>query len=65
MKGQSSIKDWPSVVDLRECMDRPDPQWEAWRNSVPDKHWARFDLSAVRLGYELGKVVASQESYDE
>lgn len=27
-------------------------EFEAWRDSLPEKHWAKYDLSACRLGWE-------------
>lgn len=27
-------------------------EFETWRDSLPEKHWAKYDLSACRLGWE-------------
>lgn len=32
-----------------------DPAFDAWRDSLPKTHWARFDLSACRLGWDAGR----------
>jgi hypothetical protein len=48
----------PSINDLVKRIDAPDPVFDTWRNSVPDKHWATKDLSALRIGYELGRIAA-------
>lgn len=36
-----------------------DPGFRAFVESMPDKHWARYDLSAVRLGWEAHKTLHS------
>jgi hypothetical protein len=46
----------PTFADLVKKLGTPDSVFEAWRDATADKHWARFDLSALRLGYELGKA---------
>jgi len=28
------------------------PEFTAWCDTLPEKHWARYDLSACRLGWE-------------
>lgn len=38
----------------REAGD--DREFHDWVDAQPDKHWAKYDLSAMRLGYELGKL---------
>lgn len=44
------------IEDLEQRLSFPaDSVFNTWRDSVPDKHWAKRDLSAVRIGYELGK----------
>ena len=32
-----------------------DPEFRAFVESMPDSHWAKYDLSAVRLGWEAHK----------
>jgi len=49
--------EWPSIDDVCAAAMREDAEFSAWRNSVPDKHWVRLDLSALRVGYELGGAV--------
>ena len=54
--------EWPTLAALEKKLWAEDAEFSAWRNSIPDKHWARTDLSALRLGYELGKQVAGVEN---
>ena len=35
--------------------NKPDPEFEAFVKSLPQNHWARYDLSAVRLGWDAYK----------
>lgn len=44
----------PDVPELMTKLDTPDAVFEAWRNRQDDKSWVRLDLSALRIGYELG-----------
>ena len=48
----------PTVDELMPRLGIDDPLFSAWRNSIPDKHWTRLDLSALRIGYELGRAAA-------
>ena len=41
--------------ELDACLQQPDPLFDAWRDSLPDTYWARYDLSAVRLGFHFGR----------
>lgn len=34
----------------------PDSEFRAFVDSLPQKHWAKYDLSAVRLGWEARKA---------
>lgn len=36
--------------------DTRDLEFEAWRDSLPATHWARYDLSACRLGWEAARA---------
>lgn len=47
----------PTLEDLQARLLADDAAFSAWRDAIPDKHWARLDLSALRLGYELGKAI--------
>jgi len=49
----------PSVQELQQLVAREDAVFSAWRDKQPDKHWAMLDLSALRIGYELGKACAA------
>ena len=46
------------LQQLIECkfLGTPDPEFQAFVDRMPDKHWARYDLSAVRLGWEARKT---------
>lgn len=41
-----------------------DPAFDAWVKTLPEKHWAKYDLSACRLGWEAKKAkrIAADES---
>lgn len=53
---------WPSIEAVCRAATSDDPAFATWRNAVPDKHWVRLDLSALRVGFELGKAVAARIS---
>ena len=40
---------------LMKKLGTPDPDWQAFVDSLPDKYWAKYDLSALRLGWEAAK----------
>ena len=48
----------PTIEELAKRQAQDDPVFAAWRDSVPDKHWVKLDLSALRIGYELGRALA-------
>lgn len=50
-----------SIAELEKRADGEDAQFTAWRNAIPDKHWVRLDLHALRVGYELGKTNAKAD----
>ena len=33
-----------------------DTEFQAFIDKMPDKHWSKYDLSAVRLGWEAHKI---------
>lgn len=37
--------------ELNDLLLEPDPSFHAWRDTIPQKYWARYDLSAVKLGW--------------
>lgn len=49
----------PTIDELTKRLGTADPVFAAWRDSVPDTHWVKLDLSALRIGYELGRAIAS------
>lgn len=52
----------PHIKDVEKLQwSEPDARFIEWRNAMPDKHWSKYDLSAVRLGYELGRLAALSE----
>lgn len=36
-------------------------KFEAWRDSLPAKHWARYDLSACKLGWDAAHASRDAE----
>ena len=45
-----------------------DPEFREWVESLPEKHWAKYDLSAARLGWDAAKKkykVATLQQSDE
>lgn len=51
---EMSIEALPDVPDLMKKLGQPDAVFDAWRDRQSDKSWVRLDLSALRVGYELG-----------
>jgi len=41
--------------EINALMQRNDPEFRAAVESLPGTHWARYDLAAVRVGFELGQ----------
>lgn len=37
---------------LDEVLGTPNPEFNAWVESLPPTYWARYDLSAARIGWE-------------
>lgn len=37
--------------ELNRLLTTKDPSWDAWKQTIPEKYWARYDLSAVKLGW--------------
>jgi hypothetical protein len=46
-------------------MSKPivDTAFDAWVASLPAKHWARYDLSAARLGWDEGRKLLAEEDF--
>lgn len=40
---------------IDEVLGTSDPEFTAWAESMPDKYWAKYDLSACRIGWEARK----------
>lgn len=43
-------------AQLDAILGQPDPEFTAMRDSLPPNYWARYDLSAVRLGWHFGRA---------
>lgn len=43
---------------LDHVLKTENPEFNAWRESLPPAYWARYDLSACRIGWEAAKAVA-------
>jgi hypothetical protein len=52
----ASSAELPSIESLVANLGTEDAVFSAWRNTVPDKHWVTKDLSALRIGYMLGRA---------
>jgi hypothetical protein len=40
------------------------PEFDAWVASLPPTYWARYDLSAVRIGWEAAKTAGKTSSHE-
>lgn len=60
-------QDTKSLDALMKRLETPSPAFEAFRDSMPPNYWARYDLTAVRLGWEAAQTVldASPERVEE
>lgn len=47
--------------ELDAVLLKPDPAFDAFVTSLPANYWARYDLSAVRLGWHHGRAAAGRE----
>jgi hypothetical protein len=55
-------KPWPTIKELGMVLRGPeDLEFSSWVRAMPDKYWAKYDISAIRLGYELGRRVFAGE----
>lgn len=51
----------PTMPELVAIIATESPSFTAWRNAQPDKFWKNWELSAIRIGYELGLTAQSAE----
>ncbi|MFZ5698761.1 MAG: hypothetical protein ACOY9J_08635 [Pseudomonadota bacterium] len=51
-------------VELDSVLGRPDPEFAAFRDELPTNYLARYDLSAVRLGWHFGRQAHLRISSD-
>jgi len=67
---KQSDKDKNNACDLQDrlqaliqCdfLDSEDEEFRAFVNNMPDTHWAKYDLSAVRLGWEAYKLLMAYQ----
>ncbi len=47
----------PDISELQAALENTDPQFRGFVESVPDKHWSKYDLSAMRIGWEAYKAM--------
>ena len=40
---------------LDSVLAEPSPEFRAWADTLPPEYWARYDLSAARIGWEGAK----------
>lgn len=45
-----------SENDLGEKLKQENVEFRAWVETLPDAHWAKYDLSACRLGWEAARA---------
>jgi hypothetical protein len=62
MNVESPIGTMPDFSELTKRLGVADATFDAWRNATSDQLWNSIDLSAVRIGYELGKAVHAPSS---
>lgn len=43
------------LQQLMQKLGTPDQDWKEFKDSLPAKYWAKYDLSALRLGWEAAK----------
>lgn len=48
------------IEDLEKRLWDNNPEFRAFVESVPDKHWSRYDLSAMRIGWEAHKEATTE-----
>ena len=48
-------------------LNDPDPEFDEWAATMPEKFWARYDMSAVRLGWVASKIclLTAQRSHTD
>ena len=56
--------DWSEFVNISLYPDE-DSEFTKFVKSLPDKHWVKYDLSAVRLGWEAQKKLATARRENE
>ena len=49
---------------LDSVLEIPCPEFRAWVETLPATYWARYDLSAARIGWEAGRKSAQSDKID-
>lgn len=57
---EQEASEWPSLTELSKLLRQNNRKFSEWADEQPAKHWAKYDLSALRLGFELGCRVGPQ-----
>ena len=47
-----------SIPELNDILVTPDEDFTAWAHSLPENYWARYDLSAAKLGFVMAKQLS-------
>lgn len=48
--------------NLNETLLKIDPDFRAFVESMPDSYWAKYDLSACRIGWEAHKIFTQKST---
>lgn len=48
------MKELPDMKELIKRIGIESLEFTRWRNAQLDKYWVNWELSAIRIGYELG-----------
>ena len=62
-----SYNDWEgTMTNIKSLIEgdffgTDDEQFTAFIKQMPDKHWSKYDLSAVRLGWEAHKMTGANK----
>lgn len=65
LEAENSVKQCNLTDNLDQLITKPDPAFKAFVASMPDKHWSKYDISAVRLGWEAYKLLIARHKDDK
>ena len=51
--------DYSSLLEMKHT-ETPDEEFKRFIAQMPDKHWAKLDISAVRFGWEAHKLLKQE-----